>query len=40
MKNILLLIIAIGLTACATPELKAPCDYVGHWCGKKIAINS
>lgn len=28
------------LVGCAsTTELKAPCDYQGHFCGQKIMIN-
>lgn len=37
---VLLGLISLYLAGCASAELKAPCDYQGHFCGQKIHINS
>jgi len=39
MRILTMTVLLMLLTSCATPEVKAPCDYYGHFCGKKIAIN-
>lgn len=41
MRKIVILLMCVLLVGCATDEeVKAPCDYQGHFCGKKIKINS
>ncbi len=41
MRRHLLLLMLLGLlVGCTTvSEVKAPCDYQGHFCGQKIRIN-
>lgn len=36
---ILMLCLGLFLASCATKPLKAPCDEVGTFCGKKTKIN-
>lgn len=38
MRVLMLLLLSIGIVGCSS-ELKAPCDYQGHFCGQKIKIN-
>lgn len=40
MRIFVMLFLSLHLIACSsTSEVKAPCDYYGHWCGKKMRIN-
>lgn len=39
MRTIFLLVVSFVLTACSASEIKAPCDYQGHFCGQKYRIN-
>jgi hypothetical protein len=39
MRFIFLIWVASLLAGCASTELKAPCDYQGHFCGQKMKIN-
>lgn len=38
MRLMVLIIMLVGVVGCSS-ELKAPCDYQGHFCGQKIRIN-
>jgi hypothetical protein len=40
MRVLIVIFLTLSLIGCATEsQLKAPCDYQGHFCGKKIRIN-
>lgn len=39
MRYVIIILLIINLGGCATTNLKAPCDYEGHFCGRKIQIN-
>lgn len=40
MRNFITFLMMVVLSGCASSTLKAPCDYAGHFCGKKIPINT
>lgn len=35
-----IVLVSLLMAACATGELKAPCDQYAHFCGSKTKINS
>lgn len=35
----LVFLLSILISACATDQLKAPCDYHARYCGSKTKIN-
>lgn len=38
-KLSIVVMLSIVITACAVDPQKSPCDYYGHFCGKKTKIN-